>query len=358
MLLIRLILVLKRVKVRARFLLNLREVLLGTLFYWFKLIWMFDSKSQKIRIGTRASKLALSQVEEVKALLSDKISDVDFEIVKITTSGDKNLDCNLANIGGKGLFIKELERALVQDKIDIAIHSAKDVVPQLHEETTLAAFITRLDARDCLISKKYDSIANLKQGAIVGTSSPRRKAMLLRIRPDLKIVNYRGNVTTRLKRVEEGEVDATILANCGLERLSRKQKTCPLGYNVKNFIEKSIMLPAGGQGAIVIQVKKDNLELYDLVRRANDFKTEIEVRCERAYLSELGASCLTPVGVHATSEGDLINLDTVILDYDGKEIFETKSQCKFGLDEAINLGKKAAKKTKEEAGELLSRICD
>lgn len=318
---------------------------------------MSNQSSKKIRIGTRTSKLALTQVDEVMELLKDELGDREFDIVPINTTGDKNLHCNLAEIGGKGLFIKELERALVQDKIDLAVHSAKDVPPHLHEETMLAAFTKRMDARDCLISKHYKTIEELPKNAVVGTSSPRRKAILLKHRPDLKIVNYRGNVTTRLNRVQAGEVDATILANCGLERLSKGDKSCPLGYDVKNLIEKEIMLPAGGQGSMAIQIKKDNLELYDFVRVANDFKSEIELRCERAFLSELGASCYTPVGVYAVGEGDLVTLKTVILDYDGSEIYETISQGKFALEEAINLGKKAAKKTKEEAKELLAKIC-
>ena len=318
---------------------------------------MSEKYSSKIRIGTRTSKLALAQVEEFKELLKDNLGDREFEVVEINTSGDKNLHCDLAEIGGKGLFIKELERALAQDKIDIAVHSAKDVPPHLHEETILASFTKRMDARDCLISKNYSDISALPQNAVIGTSSPRRKAMLLRLRPDLKIISYRGNVTTRLERAQRGEVDATILANCGLERLSKGNKVCPLGYDVKNFIDKDVMLPAGGQGSMAIQVKKDNLDIYNLVRIANDFKSEIEIRCERAFLSELGASCYTPVGVYALQKGDLLELKTVILDYDGSEIYETTSQGKFSIDEAIDLGKKAAKKTKEEARELLAKIC-
>jgi len=320
---------------------------------------MSKNSSNKIRIGSRTSKLALEQVEEVKNLLSNHLDGREIEVVPIVTSGDKNIHCNLAKIGGKGLFIKELERALAQDKIDIAVHSAKDIPPSLHEETILAAFTKRFDARDCLISKKYYSIDELPKGAVVGTSSPRRKSILLKVRPDLKIVDFRGNVTTRLKKAENEEVDATILAICGLQRLSKNNKACPLGYEVRDVIEKNIMLPAGGQGSIGIQVKKDNLDIYNLVRVANDFKTEIAVRCERAFLSELGASCSTPVGVHATYEqDDLISLKTMILNYDGSEIYETDSKAKFGLDEAIKLGKEAAKKTKLEAKELLAKICD
>ena len=163
--------------------------------------------------------------------LAEHLGNIQIEIVPITTSGDKIQDRNLADIGGKGLFIKELEEALIQNKIDIAIHSAKDVPPFLHEATELSAFTERLDARDCFISNKYNSIKELPKGAIVGTSSSRRKAVLLFLRPDLKIINFRGNVDTRLNKINGAEVDASILAVCGLERIGKE-------HVIKEIIEK------------------------------------------------------------------------------------------------------------------------
>jgi len=312
----------------------------------------------KIRIGSRASKLALAQVEEVKNLLTPHLKNQEVEIVKITTSGDKIQDRNLVDIGGKGLFIKELEEALSEDKIDIAIHSAKDVPPIIDQSTILAAFTPRLDARDCFISKKFDSISNLPKGAVIGTSSARRKAILLRLRPDLKIVNFRGNVDTRLRKLENGEVDATILAICGLKRISKNGEiSCPKGYEEKYIIEKNLMLPAGGQGALAIQVKKSNQEILSLLQKINHQETQIAIKCERAFLRELGASCATPVAVHGEIKNDKLNLKTMILDYDGSEIFETDYVCDLNLDEVIATGIKAAQETKEKASNLLQRIC-
>lgn len=309
----------------------------------------------KIRIGTRTSKLALAQVAEVSALLSPHLQNYQIEIVPITTSGDKIQDRNLAEIGGKGLFIKELEEALIQNKIDIAVHSAKDVPPFLHDATDLAAFTQRFDARDCFISKKFDSIYDLPQGAVVGTSSARRKAILLSLRPDLKIVNFRGNVTTRLTKIENDEVEATILAACGLERLSAKA-SCPKGYSDKNLIEKNVMLPAGGQGALAIQVRKDDAAIVHILAKINHVETQICVKAERAFLSELGASCSTPVAVHAEIKNAEVNLKTLILSYDGSEIFATESKGNVTIESAIELGANAAQKTKNEAAELLKKI--
>ncbi len=316
--------------------------------------------SNKIRIGTRTSKLALAQVEEVKSLLNPHLQNFQIEIVPITTSGDKIQDRNLADIGGKGLFIKELEESLIQNKIDIAIHSAKDVPPFLHSSTHLAAFTKRFDARDCFVSKKFDSIFDLPKSAIVGTSSARRKAILLRLRPDLQIVNFRGNVTTRLTKIENDEVDATILAVCGLERLGYEQNkisvACPLGYKNKNFIEKDMMLPAGGQGALAIQSRKDNEKISEILSKINHLETQICVKAERTFLRGLGASCSTPVAVHAIIENDLIHLKTMILENEGKEIFTTSLQGDADLKSAIGLGTAAADKTKKEAAELLKKI--
>lgn len=312
--------------------------------------------SNKIRIGTRTSKLALAQVEEVKSLLFPHLQNYKIEIVPINTSGDKIQDRNLADIGGKGLFIKELEEALIQNKIDFAVHSAKDVPPFLHEATHLVAFTKRFDARDCFISKKFSAISELPKGAIVGTSSARRKAILLRLRPDLKIVNFRGNVTTRLNKIENDEVDATILAACGLERLSRDQAICPKGYQNKNLIEKDVMLPAGGQGALAIQSRRDDQSINKILAKINHQETQICVKAERSFLRELGASCSTPVAVNAVLENDKLNLITLILANDGSDIFATNLIGEFDLESAKKLGKEAAQKTKNDATELLKKI--
>lgn len=312
-----------------------------------------SSTSSKIRIGTRASNLAMTQSLEVKNLLltQNKFSEDQIEIVPITTSGDKIQDRNLADIGGKGLFIKELEEALIQNKIDIAIHSAKDVPPLLHKDTKIGAFTKRFDVRDCLISKKFNSLKELPQGAIVGTSSARRKAILLRLRPDLKIVNFRGNVDTRLNKINKDEVDASILALCGLQRLSKEN-------SIKEIIATETMLPAGGQGSLAIQIRKNDKNISNIIKQINDEKSQICLETERVFLKELGASCATPVGVYAWLENGLLNLKTMILDYDGSEIFETLQIGKFDIESGAAIAIKAAIETKVEATELLKKICN
>jgi hydroxymethylbilane synthase len=305
--------------------------------------------SRKIKVGTRASKLALKQVDEVKVLLSKYIDLNQIEIVEITTSGDKILDQTLAKIGGKGLFIKELEEALIQEKIDIAIHSAKDIPPKIHHQTEISAFTPRLDARDCFVSKKFSSIKTLPLNATVGTSSARRRAILLKMRPDLKIVNFRGNVNTRLNKIENEEVDATILAICGLNRLETKN-------NVKEIIDINQILPAGAQGSLAVQSRKDDHKIFSLISKIDDKKTRICIETERAFLLELGASCSTPVAVYANLENNLLKLQTMILDDDGSEFFTTETKSEFNLESGMQLGFNAAKETKLKASELFNKI--
>lgn len=302
-----------------------------------------------IRIGTRASSLALAQAKEVKNLLSLHISSDRIEIVPITTSGDKIQDRNLADIGGKGLFIKELEENLINDKIDIAVHSAKDVPPIIHPETLLAVFTKRIDVRDCFISDKFSSIADLPNASVVGTSSARRKAILLSIRPDLKVVNFRGNVETRLGKVANGDVDASVLAVCGLKRLGK-------AIDSAKIIDTKTMLPSGGQGALAIQTRKNDSELSQIITKINHLETQICVKSERSFLRNLGASCATPVAVYAQIEANQLKIEFLISDYDGSEIFKSSINCDADLETGIETGKKAAEIVKSQAGELLKRI--
>lgn len=317
--------------------------------------------STKIRIGTRASKLAMVQANEVRNLLITKTSlqENQIEIVLITTSGDKIQDRSLADIGGKGLFIKELEEALINNKIDIAVHSAKDVPPQLHENTVIAAFGKRKIPNDYFISKKFTSINNLPQGSNVGTSSARRKAILLKMRPDLQIVNFRGNVDTRLDKLSQGSVDATILAACGLERLQKNLEQ-------QNIISVEDMLPSAGQGALAIQTRKNDDLFLQIVQKINDEESEICILCEREFLRLLNASCKTPISAYCKIESGnnnrTLNFCTTIFDFDGKDSFSTSNIAEIingnsAKDTAINLAQKAAKETKEKAAKLLMKIC-
>lgn len=303
-----------------------------------------------IRIGTRTSKLALAQVAEVHLMLAEHFKNIKVEIFPIKTSGDKIQDRSLVDIGGKGLFIKELEEALLQNKIDVAIHSAKDVPPILDSQTLIGAFTSRLDPRDCLISSRYNSIDKLPKNAKIGTSSPRRSAFLLRARPDLKIVNFRGNVDTRLKKVlEDQEVDATILAVSGLERLGKNQL-------LKNILPIEQMLPSGGQGSLALQIRKDDAITSNIISKINDFNTHICLRAERAFLRELGASCSTPVGVFGEIVNDQITIRVALIDYDGQSCYQAQENCKIDLDEAVLLATNLAKQVKKEAKQLVKKL--
>jgi hydroxymethylbilane synthase len=303
-----------------------------------------------IRIGTRTSNLALTQVAEVHLLIADHYPKIKIEIIPITTSGDKIKDRNLAEFGGKGLFIKELEEALLENKIDIAIHSAKDVPPIIDQATEICAFTQRLDPRDCLISKKFSSIDKLPKNAVIGTSSPRRAALILRQRRDLKIVNFRGNVDTRLRKVFDDEiVDATILAVSGLERLAKNQL-------IKSPLSLEEMPPSGGQGALAIQVRKNDQKIIEIISKINHCDTQICIKSERSFLRELGASCTTPVSVYAEIKNKKLYLKTMIIDYDGKSFYETSGSCKVNLEEAVKLGEKLALQTKKQSSDLLARI--
>lgn len=304
---------------------------------------------KKIRLGTRASRLALAQVSEIHLLIADFFPNIPIEIVPITTSGDKIQDRNLAEVGGKGLFIKELEEALINNKIDIAVHSAKDVPPIIHQDTEIGAFTTRIDSRDCFVSNKYSTFKKLPKNAVIGTSSARRKAYILRQRPDLRVINFRGNIDTRLAKIDDGQVDGAILAVSGMLRLAKENRIC-------EAFEIDKMLPAGGQGALALQIRKGEVELANILQKINHLETQICVKSERAFLRDLGASCITPVGAYAFIENKKLVLKTAIIDYDGKEIFETKSATNLTLNDAVNLGHKASEETKEKALALLRKI--
>jgi len=264
-----------------------------------------------LRLGTRGSPLALVQANLVRdALLAahgwapEKV-----EIVPIRTTGDKVQDRPLAEIGGKALWTKELDRALLDGEIDLAVHSMKDVETIRPESIAIAAMLKREDVRDRLIGA--DSIEDLPQGARIGTSSPRRAAQMRRIRPDLSIVPLRGNVDTRLAKVRDGEADATLLAAAGLERLERPDIGAPIPLD--------LLLPAPSQGAVGIEVRADDVATRMLVSAIGDPVTERCVLAERALLAALSADCHSPVAALATIEGDALRLRAEILSEDGSE---------------------------------------
>lgn len=253
-----------------------------------------------LRIGTRKSPLALAQAEEVRAKLLAAWPALQIEMVKITTSGDKFLQQPLAEIGGKGLFTKELEEALLAGEIDCAVHSMKDVPTVLPDGLTIGCMLPREDARDALICVSVQSLAELPQGATFGTSSLRRAAQVLMKRPDIRIVPLRGNVQTRLEKIMKGEVDATMLARAGLNRLGLHDIPA---YDIPIYQN----LPAIAQGAVGVECRAGDARVLELLAPLACAQTEIAVNCERAFLRVLDGSCRTPIAGYAHIEGELLH---------------------------------------------------
>lgn len=263
------------------------------------------------RLGTRGSPLALIQARKIASALevAERWPAGHVEIVPITTSGDRIADRPLAEVGGKSLWTKELDAALLGGDIDFAVHSMKDVEVERPKEIRLAAIRPRTHVHDVLVGA--ESIEALKQGAVVGTSSPRRAAQLLAARPDLKIIPIRGNVDTRLKKLEDGEVDATILSSAGLHRLDWDDLGVPIPFE--------IMLPAPGQGALGIECREDDRETSTLLKLLDDVQARCEVEAERAFARELGGSCHSPVAAIASVDQRHIHLRAEILSQDGRD---------------------------------------
>jgi len=246
-----------------------------------------------LRIGSRGSQLALWQANFVAALLREQGHDVTIEVIK--TTGDKITDVALAKVGMKGMFTKEIEEALVDGRIDLAVHSTKDVPTELALEFDLAAIMKREDARDAFISVKSHRIDDLRQGARVGTSSLRRQCQLKAMRPDLEVIPLRGNVDTRLRKLESGDYDAIILAAAGVHRLG-------LHKHLRYHIPAETMCPAVGQGALAIEIRRDNSALRSLVSFLDHADTRTAITCERALLGSLGGGCQIPIGALAITE--------------------------------------------------------
>lgn len=273
-----------------------------------------------LRIGTRGSPLALAQAAIVRDRLgaTGRIDPAAIETVIIKTSGDRIQDRSLADIGGKGLFTKEIEEALLEGRIDVAVHSLKDLPAWLPDGLVLASVLPREDPRDALLSPVAQSIAALPQGARVGTSSPRRQAILLHLRPDLQIVELRGNVHTRLAKLDAGTVDATLLAVAGLARLGLMVPHHPL--------DPGEMLPAGGQGAIGLETQRDDRRTRDLCAMIGDADAETELSAERALLAAIDGSCRTPVGALARASAGTVKLDALVVRPDGSAIIRKSGE--------------------------------
>lgn len=290
-----------------------------------------------VRIGTRSSQLAIAQASQVKDLLKKKLAEkeisADISIITFKTTGDKKKEQNLSEIGGKGLFTKELEEALLDHKIDIAVHSMKDVPTKVVDNLEIAAVLKRSDPRDAFISNKYKSLKSLPRGAVVGTSSTRRKSLLLSLRPDLKIVNFRGNVTTRLEKIEKEEVDGTILAASGLKRINKEQY-------ISSILSTEFFLPAVAQGAIGLQCREDDQEIKKIINGINDKITQICIMAERSFLAEVDGSCHSPIASYCRYSRGKLKLTSLMASLDGKKVYKN---ILFGKKtEAKQLGIKAA----------------
>lgn len=279
-----------------------------------------QSSTPFTRIGTRGSPLALAQARLVRGLLAQAhgVGEDDIVIEVISTGGDRSQASNasLTEIGGKGLFTKEIDDALLSGRVDIGVHSSKDVATRLPAEIALVAFLEREDARDAFMSVKVQSIDHLAERAKFGTSSIRRAAQVLRVRPDLEIVPFRGNVGTRLQKLLDGVADATMLAMAGLNRLGE-------GHRATALLDPDVFMPAPAQGAIGIAVRSDDARMAELVAVLDHAPTHRAITAERAMLAVLDGSCRTPVGALSRLEGDTLTLKGQILSLDGKTAFDS-----------------------------------
>jgi len=292
-----------------------------------------------IVIGTRGSNLALAQANEVLNSLSKVLPNLTFKIKVIKSKGDKLLNSPLSKIGGKGLFTKELEDALLGKDIDIAVHSLKDLPTEMPKDLEIGAILKREDARDILIKNPKSQNPNPKR---IGTSSPRRKAQLLAKNPDLEIVDLRGNLETRIRKMEEQNMDAIVLAFAGIKRLKTK-----LNYEILPLDQ---MLPAPGQGAIAIQIRRKDKNIENIVKTINHEPTQIETAAERSFLTALGGGCQVPVGAYAKVRGAKIYLKGCVVSVDGMTVLKDKVSGakiranKIGIILANKLIKKGAAK--------------
>jgi len=288
-----------------------------------------------LKIATRQSPLALWQAEFVKSELENIHPELQVELVPMVTRGDKILDTPLAKIGGKGLFVKELELAMLDGRADIAVHSMKDVPMEFPEGLGLSIICEREDPRDAFVSNTYQSLDELPQGAKVGTCSLRRQCQLKAKRPDIQILDLRGNVGTRLSKLDEGQYDAIILASAGLKRLG-------LSERIAHEIESDWMLPAGGQGAVGIECRIDDARVQNYLAPLNHTETTYRVKAERAVNQRLEGGCQVPIGVYSTIADEQISIEALVGKVDGSLIIQ--HQIEGHVNKAEELGVELAEK--------------
>jgi hydroxymethylbilane synthase len=300
-----------------------------------------------IKIGTRASKLALWQAEWVKSALINNFPGLAVELVTIKTKGDKILDVPLAKVGGKGLFVKEIEQALLDRRIDIAVHSMKDMPAEIPYGLCIAAVPQRETADDVLISKSGQEFAELRRGAVIGTSSLRRAAQLRHARPDIEIVPLRGNLDTRLKKLQTDDMDAVVLAAAGIVRLK-------LEHRITQYLTADIMLPAVGQGALCIETRQSDPDIEPLTSTLDHPDSRLVVTGERAFLNRLGGSCQVPVAGHGEIKDGRFHLWGLVADLDGSQVIKSEltgdaaAAATIGIDLAERLLSRGADRILEK----------
>lgn len=301
-----------------------------------------------LRIATRKSALALWQTNHVKALLQAAHPDLGIELVKIVTEGDRILDRPLAEIGGKGLFLKELERAMLDGEADLAVHSMKDVPASMADGLVLDAVLPRANPYDALVSRNGSLLADLPAGSRIGTSSLRRKSQLLALRPDLEVADLRGNVDTRLRKLDEGQYDAIILACAGLERLG-------LGERITETLQPPDWLPASTQGIIGLQCREDDRDTRALIEPLADAGAMVVASAERAVARVLQATCQVPLAAHAVLADGVVRLRSVVGTTDGAETISAEGQAPAA--DAAALGERVAAELLEKgAGRIISGL--
>jgi len=296
----------------------------------------------KVKIGTRKSKLAMWQTNFIAKKIKENFPNLDIEIVKITTKGDKILDVPLAKVGGKGLFVKEIEDALLNGDIDLAVHSLKDVPTHFPEGLYLGAITEREDPRDCLVSVKYKSLKELPKGAVIGTSSLRRKSQILKLRPDLTVKDLRGNVDTRLRKLENGEYDAIILAYAGLKRLG-------LNHKATYIFNPEELIPAVAQGFLGIEIRANDEKIKSIVDKLNHKESFLRAEAERSFLRRLEGGCQVPLGCYSLINNGKLKMIGFISNLDGTKFI--KDYVEGDIKKYKNLGIQLAEKLLSRGGE-------
>jgi hydroxymethylbilane synthase len=301
-----------------------------------------------ITVGTRGSQLALRQTELVVALLRAHATDVEIEIKQIKTQGDRDQRASLTNIGGQGVFVKELEAAILAGDVDAAVHSLKDVPSELGSGVTLAAYPERVDPRDALVSREGKKLMELPAGARIGTGSRRRAVQLLALRSDIELVDIRGNVDTRIRKVDEGEYHGAVLALAGLERLG-------LAERASEVFDVDALVPAVGQGALVVEARAGDADVLALLETISHDLTRLACETERAFMARLGGSCQLPFGAYAEAEGEVLRIRGFVADEKGGRLL--RGELRVPVGEAPSAGVQLAEQLLDEgAAEFMAAM--